>query len=336
MIHIDYVWIDGLTSPLIRSKTKIVSPAVSDSGDFEISVPEWNYDGSSTEQATTADSERVIQPHRVYKLSDKHYVALCEVCLPDEDRTPHNSNHRAVLRDQLDSGDDKKKLWLGFEQEFFLTKRDKNVLWPKGEGLPPDDTRYYCSSGAPIKFRKLIREHASLCNSAGINVVGYNTEVAPGQWEYQVFANDPLKASDDLWVSRYLLQLSAETYDIGINWHPKPYDDWNGSGCHANFSTTAMREVGGEALFTSIMSNAESAHDKHMQSYGSLNNRRMTGLHETSDYDKFTSGVGSRSVSIRIPNATVSSEWSGYAEDRRPGSNCDPYRVALCVLEYIE
>lgn len=333
MIHVDYVWVDGLESPLIRSKTKIVNPNVASDGEYEIPVAEWNYDGSSTMQATTSDSERVIQPQRVYKLSDRHYVAMCEVCYPDAERTPHESNHRAKLREALSSGGELKKVWLGFEQEFFLTKKGKNVLWPK-EGLPPNDTRYYCSSGAPIKFRKLIREFASLCNVAGIGVVGYNSEVAPGQWEYQVFGDDPLKASDDLWVSRYLLQLSAEGYDIGISWHPKPHSDYNGSGCHTNFSTESMRESGGKELFEKIMHKAESLHFNHMKKYGALNERRMTGIHETSSYDVFSYEVASRACSIRIPSNT-SLEWKGYAEDRRPSANCDPYKVAACVLEFV-
>jgi len=334
MIHVDYLWVDGLESPLIRSKTKIVNPSVGSDGEYEIPVSEWNFDGSSTKQATTADSERIIQPQRVYKLSDRHYIALCEVCNPDKDRTPHDSNYRAKLRRELEDTGGAKDMWLGFEQEFFLTKKGKNVLWPK-EGSPPNDTRYYCSSGGPIKFRKLIREFASLCNVAGIGVVGYNTEVAPGQWEYQVFGDDPLKASDDLWVSRYLLQLSAETYDIGISWHPKPHASYNGSGCHTNFSTEKMRNEGGEQLFTNIMKKAESFHSSHMDEYGSLNERRMTGIHETSDYSTFSSAVASRACSIRIPSATAT-EWRGYAEDRRPASNCDPYRVARCVLQYAD
>ena len=333
MIHVDYVWVDGLESSLVRSKTKIVNPKVASDGEYEIPVAEWNFDGSSTMQATTSDSERIIQPQRVYKLSDRHYVALCEVCYPDTDRTPHESNYRAKLRESLSSGGELKEMWLGFEQEFFLTKKGKNVLWPK-EGVPPNDTRYYCSSGAPIKFRKLIREFASLCNVAGIEVVGYNTEVAPGQWEYQVFGNDPLKASDDLWVSRYLLQLSAEGYDIGISWHPKPHSDYNGSGCHTNFSTKSMREEGGKELFEEIMHKAECLHSNHMKKYGALNERRMTGIHETSSYDDFSYDVASRACSIRIPSNT-SLEWKGYAEDRRPASNCDPYRVAACVLEFV-
>ena len=334
MIHMDYVWVDGLTSPLVRSKTKIVSPAIGEDGEYEVSVPEWNFDGSSTNQATTADSERILQPQRVYQLSDKHYAVLCEVCLPDEERNPHPSNYRAALREKLEEDGLEKSLWLGFEQEFFLTKDDVNVMWPK-KGVPPNDTRYYCSSGGPIKHRRLIREFSGLCASVGINVVGYNTEVSPGQWEYQVFGDDPLKAADDLWMSRYLLQLSAETYEIGVSWHPKPHDGWNGSGCHVNFSTAAMRETGGKELFEEIMLAAEKSHTEHMQRYGTLNERRMTGSHETADYNEFSYAVASRAASIRIPHGTSNNDWKGYAEDRRPASNCDPYRVARCVLEYV-
>lgn len=334
MIHMDYIWVDGLDSPLVRSKTKVVNPKVGADGEYEVSIPEWNFDGSSTNQATTEDSERILQPQRVYQLSDKHYAVLCEVCMPDEERTPHPSNYRSLLRDALASGGLEKDVWLGFEQEFFLTKNDRNVMWPK-QGTPPKDTRYYCSSGGPIKHRRLIREFASLCNTVGIGVVGYNTEVTPGQWEYQVFAEDALKAADDLWVSRYLLQLSAESYDIGISWHPKPHEEWNGSGCHVNFSTKNMREDGGEELFKEIMKNAESLHTDHMKCYGTLNERRMTGTHETADYNIFSYGVASRGSSIRIPSSVVEDDWKGYSEDRRPASNCDPYRVAGCVLEYV-
>ena len=69
MVHLDYVWIDGLDAPLVRSKTKIVK-------EFNGIAPLWNFDGSSTEQATTEDSERVLQPVRLYKLSDRRVIVL--------------------------------------------------------------------------------------------------------------------------------------------------------------------------------------------------------------------------------------------------------------------
>ena len=332
IIHVDYVWVDGLESPLVRSKTRVVVTDIGEDGTFELPVTEWNFDGSSTNQATTSDSERILTPQRVYQISDTHYAALCEVNLPDASRSPHDTNFRRPLVDMVEELGDT-GLWIGFEQEYFVTRDNKNVLWPE-DGLPINDTRYYCSSGGPIRQRRIVREHATLCNRVGINVVGYNTEVSPGQWEYQVFAQDAIKAADDLWMSRYLLQLVLETEDLGVDWTPKPHPGWNGSGCHTNFSTTAMRDAGGEDLFKKIMDKAALTHASDVMAYGVGNEARMTGHHETSSYDKFSYGIASRNTSIRIPNSVTQSEWKGYAEDRRPASNCDPYRVVASVYRF--
>ena len=325
MIHLDYVWVDGLDAPLVRSKTKLVKELVG-------LPPVWNFDGSSTSQATTEDSERLLQPVRVYKIHDRKAIVLCEVCHPDG--TPHATNHRSNLVRTIDGVGTNKGLWLGFEQEFFLTVGGRNILWNEDGTEPVQDTRYYCSSGGPIKFRELISEFADLCNEVGIPVVGYNTEVSPGQWEYQVFGDEPIKAADDFWVSRYLLQLAAEEYGLGVDWHPKPHKGWNGSGCHTNFSTTKMREEGGKELFDKIIENAGNLHSHHMEQFGPDNHLRMTGGFETSDYNKFSADVASRATSFRIPSATAEN-WLGYAEDRRPSSNCDPYKVVKCVFEYV-
>ena len=61
-----------------------------------------------------------------------------------------------------------------------------------------------------------------------------------------------------------------------------------------------------------------------MLHYGSDNHLRLTGIHETSSMDKFTSGIGTRNTSIRIPNH-VMKNGCGYLEDRRPAANIDPY-----------
>ena len=41
---------------------------------------------------------------------------------------------------------------------------------------------------------------------------------------------------------------------------------------------------------------------------------------------KFSWGVSDRGASIRIPRDTAKN-WKGYVEDRRPGSNADPYKI---------
>ena len=69
-----------------------------------------------------------------------------------------------------------------------------------------------------------------------------------------------------------------------------------------------------------------------MNIYGKDNHLRMTGTCETSSYDKFSYGIGSRTSSIRIPTTTFYSKF-GYFEDRRPSSNMDPYLVTSKLFE---
>ena len=65
---------------------------------------------------------------------------------------------------------------------------------------------------------------------------------------------------------------------------------------------------------------------------GKDNERRLTGLHETSSIHDFSAGVANRGCSIRIPR-DVAENKCGYLEDRRPSSNCDPYQVTEVMVK---
>ena len=71
-----------------------------------------------------------------------------------------------------------------------------------------------------------------------------------------------------------------------------------------------------------------------MKLCGEGNQRRLTGKHETSLYDSFTSGVANRTASVRIPRV-VENNGYGYLEDRRPASNIDPYIVTNKLVSTI-
>jgi glutamine synthetase len=134
-------------------------------------------------------------------------------------------------------------------------------------------------------------------------------------------------------MSRYFLYKIAEKYYYGINLHPKPIQkgEWNGSGLHVNFSTDKMRNDGNEEYFMSLFNAFSSRHEEHIKAYGSNNDLRLTGNFETQSIDKFSWGVSDRGASIRVPKETAEN-WKGYVEDRRPGSNADPYKIIIEIV----
>lgn len=323
---LEYVWLDGYRTANLRSKVKVVK-------DWDGKPPVWNFDGSSTNQAVGSESECILRPVRTYSFESRKnwHLVLCEVMNPDG--TPHSSNMRARLR-SLQEFSDAEEFWWGFEQEYFLTRNRKPLGFPDG-GYPDPQGLYYCGVGGnQVEGRDVVLRHLERCLSMGIDLTGVNAEVAAGQWEFQCFGPDTLKACDDLWVSRYMLYRTAEEFGLDADIRPKPVKgDWNGSGCHTNFSDLAMRSgSGGKQYFENMLDSLRHRHSLHIDGYGEDNDQRLTGKHETQHLKKFTSGVADRGASIRIPSDTAK-EWKGYLEDRRPASNCDPYLVAKLVLE---
>merc|ERR1719389_506010 len=139
---------------------------------------------------------------------------------------------------------------------------------------------------------------------------------------------------DHIWMSRYLLQRIAEDFNVDISFAPKLFEDWNGSGCHTNFSTKTMRSgEQGMAYIEAMMEKFATQHAVHIMLYGDDNAKRLTGIHETSSMDSFSFGVGNRAASFRIPTQVKNANGKGYIEDRRPASNIDPYIVSGIIFD---
>ncbi len=325
----EYIWIDGTTpTPLMRSKTKILADGKQ--------PPIWGFDGSSTNQATGEHSDCVLRP--VFQCPDPirgghNVLVLCEVLLADNMK-PHPTNTRS-LAEKAAKKYAKHEMIYGIEQEYTMMRTDGTPLgFPQGGGVPEPQGPYYCGVGAGrVVGREIIEEHTQACIDAGLMIEGTNAEVMPGQWEFQIGAADALTVSDHLYVARWLLHRIAEDYDVVISFAAKPKKgDWNGAGAHTNFSTKAMREdyAAIEAACKAIGKKVE----LHVSNYGDDIQSRLTGAHETAPWNKFSYGVSHRGASIRIP-WQVARDGKGYAEDRRPNANCDPYTVTRLLLETV-
>ncbi len=270
LVKLEYIWLDGYKpTQSLRSKTKIEKDFT---GKLE-DLPNWSFDGSSTEQAPGGSSDCVLKP--VFLVKDPQrknaYLVMCEVLTSDG--IPHPSNGRALI------DDDDNDFWFGFEQEYFLwdTSTNKPLGFPAG-GYPAPQGPYYCGVGANNAYgREIVEEHLDACIEAGLNVEGINAEVAAGQWEFQIFSKGAKEAGDQIWVARYLLERIGEKYGVSVNWHCKPLGtlDWNGSGMHANFSNTLLRTCGSKETYDKICEAFRPVVKEHIDVYGADNHLRL-------------------------------------------------------------
>jgi glutamine synthetase len=144
-----------------------------------------------------------------------------------------------------------------------------------------------------------------------------------------------IDAGDQLWVSRYIMHRVCEDFGVRVSFDPKPIaGDWNGSGAHCNVSTSAMRENGGYEKIIEAVEKLAGKHAEHIAVYGSGNERRLTGAHETAPIHSFSYGLANRGCSVRIPRQ-AKIDNKGYFEDRRPASCCDPYVVTARIVKTI-
>merc|ERR1719499_2846853 len=175
-------------------------------------------------------------------------MVLAECVTPD--MQPAIGNNRAACAAVMQQYDDLES-WFGIEQEYTLmapTKVGEVSKTPHGFNAdgsePAPQGPYYCGAGSGLAIgRAVADEHYAKCLYAGVKVAGINAEVMPGQWEYQVGPCRGLEMGDHLTMSRYIMYRVTEELGVQVTFDPKPREgDWNGAGCHTNFSVKAMRE----------------------------------------------------------------------------------------------
>ena len=327
----DYIWLDG--NYRFRSKSKTIDFLNNENVLDVNNYTQWSYDGSSCDQAHTENSEIVMKPQAVFSNPFRNFQSVMVLCDTYHiNGTPTKSNSRKQASEIFLSNKEQIPLF-GLEQEFFLLKKEFNNIVPLGWTNFKEQGQYYCSVGSENAFgRSVVDKAYEYALKSGIKCSGMNAEVAPGQWEIQVGPCEGIEAGDHMCMLRYILQRVGEEFNVIVNLDPKPVKNVNGSGCHVNFSTFKMRNENGYYFIKESINKLGENHKKHMMFYGEDNHLRMSGTCETSSFDNFSFGVGDRSASVRIPFQTFEDK-KGYLEDRRPGSNIDPYLVTSKIFE---
>lgn len=350
-VIVDYLWLDATGKSRSKSRTLWMPiPKLASQ------IPIWNFDGSSTGQASTNCSEVVLVPVKIVPDPFRRdfpnstcVIALCE-CL-DNDMNPLTTNTRSTALEIFTQTSEHKPMY-GLEQEYvLLCDNGTRILgWPRDVRQQPHaQGKYFCGVGFSEAnvLRYVMEEHYKACLYAGLCISGTNIEVLLGQAEFQIGPVIGIDAADQMYIARYLLERIAEKHNMTVSYDPKPvltvrpFDprrrDWNGSGLHVNYSSIQMRTHGTEkyglAYIHEAIEKLASTHKEHLKLYGD-NSKRLTGMHETSSIEEFTWGVGDRTASVRIGFQTVKDEC-GYLEDRRPASDADVYVITSLVAKTI-
>jgi glutamine synthetase len=110
-------------------------------------LPNWDFDGSSTNQAPGHDSDVYLRPAAFYKdpfRGGDNILVLASTY--NSDGTPNRTNFRHNAAKTMELAKSSVP-WFGLEQEYTLFGMDDRPLgWPAG-GFPGPQGPYYCGAG---------------------------------------------------------------------------------------------------------------------------------------------------------------------------------------------
>jgi glutamine synthetase len=135
-ILVEYVWVDAVGAT--RSKTRTLPTS---KGKSVETLPQWNFDGSSTGQAPGDDSEVILKPCRIFRDPFRprndgvdNILVMCDTYNAKGEPLPTNT--RAIAMKAFVGHEDEEP-WFGLEQEFTLFNLDQRTPlgWPE-YGMP--------------------------------------------------------------------------------------------------------------------------------------------------------------------------------------------------------
>ena len=217
-----------------------------------------------------------------------------------------------------------------------MLKLDGTPLgFPSAAASPAPQGPYYCGVGTGrIIGREIIEEHTQACIDAGLMIEGTNAEVMPGQWEFQIGAADaldrqrppvrrPLAAAPHRRGLRRRHQLRRQAAEGRLERRRRAHqllDQGDARGLPGDRAPRARRSAS-----SSSCTSRTTATTSRAASPAPTRPRRTTSS---------ATACRTAAPAIRIP-WQVDKDGKGYAEDRRPNANMDPYTVTRLILDTV-
>ncbi|GKZ84498.1 hypothetical protein AnigIFM56816_009831 [Aspergillus niger] len=147
---------------------------------------------------------------------------------------------------------------VGFELEFVLLRRRKS---PTGqlEYEPMNINHSWCSMTLEDEhLLGFLEEAAGALEDIGISVQQFHAELAPGQWEFILPPESPVKAVDTLVRARQVITSIADKHGYRATLYPRLSTEKAGTGSHVHLSLNSLnserdRQLNIESFFAGIL-----------------------------------------------------------------------------------
>jgi len=215
----------------------------------------------------------------------------------------------------------------GIEVEFFLVKVEG------GRVEPADWGGYFDLSQPELKVAEEIEEAAEAAGLGGSKV---HHEVAPGQYEYNLPAGDPVRTADSFLFFKHLASQVARARGLRATFMPKPFWGVNGSGAHVhlNFLSGGEDVFGKDGSLTAAGLHCLAGILKRARALAALaaptvnSYKRLVPHHEAPT--RLVWGYSNRSALVRIPRYRSA---VNRIEVREPDPMMNPYLTLAALLE---
>lgn len=131
---------------------------------------------------------------------------------------------------------------VGFEVELILMQQRTTVSGEDRYEPINTDHSWSTMTADDEALLDFLEEVVDTLKEIGIDIQQFHGELAPGQWEFVLPPEGPLKAVDRLVITRKTIMGIAQKYGLHATFHPRPIPDGVGTGAHAHLSLNREEE----------------------------------------------------------------------------------------------